>query len=81
MARSRRPSASRRESTADTFSDNKVIVLPFSDSLHWARRQDLVGPIGRIIPLPLFACIRIVGGDPAPDCARRAALSDGPEAA
>ena len=46
--------------------------------LHCAPREDLVG---RIIPLPLFACIRIVGGDPAPDCARRAALSDGPEAA
>jgi len=70
-----------REKHALDAGDNKVIVLPFADSLQWAQREDLVGPIGRIIPLPLFACIRIVGGDPAPDCARRAALSDGPEAA
>ena len=63
---------------------SNLVQLPLAacaDSLHRAPREDLVGPIARIIPLPLFACIRIVGGDPAPDCARRAALSDGPEAA
>ena len=70
-----------REKDVLDADDNKVIALSFADSRQWAPRDDLVGPIGRIIPLPLFACIRIVGGDPAPDCARRAALSDGPEAA
>ena len=70
-----------REKDALDADNNNVIHLPSADSLHWAPREDLVGQIGRIIPLPLFACIRIVGGDPAPGRARRAALSDGPEAA
>ena len=67
-----------------TTSCSNLVQLPLAacaDSLRRAPREEMVGPMGRILPLPLFACIRIVGGDPAPDCARRAALSDGPEAA
>ena len=70
-----------REKHALDTDDNKVLVLPFTDPLRWAPQKDLVAPLGRILPLPLVGCIRVLDGDPPPDCARRAALSDGPEAA
>jgi hypothetical protein len=73
----------RDEDALDT-DDNKVVVLPpFSDPLRWAPQKDLVAPLGRILPLPLVACIRVIDGDPAPNCARRrrSRRADGPEAA
>ena len=62
--------------------DNKVVVLPYTDPLRRAS-EDPVGPLGRILPLPLVACIRVLDGDPPPDCARRrrSRRADGPEAA
>jgi hypothetical protein len=72
----------RDEGALDT-DDNNVVVLPFTGPLRWAPQKDLVGPLGRILPLPLVACIRVIDGDPAPDCARRRRFrrADGPEAA
>jgi len=72
-----------REKHALDTDDNKVLVLPFTCPLRWAPQTDLVGPLGRILPLPLVACIRVVDGDPAPNCARRrrSQRADGPEAA
>jgi len=63
--------------------DNKVVVLPLTGPLCRAPQKDLVGPLGRILPLHLAACIRVIDGDPAPDCARRrrSRRADGPEAA
>ena len=72
-----------REKHALDTDDNKVVVLPLTGPLCRAPQKDLVGPLGRILPLPLVACIRVLDGDPAPDCARRrrSRRADGPEAA
>jgi hypothetical protein len=61
----------------------KVVVLPCTDPRRRAPSKDLVGPLGRILPLHLAACIRVLDGDPAPACARRrrSRRADGPEAA